>query len=135
MADVSLSDLDPVLAAIYPSWVNACSDVFAAQRLSGNVKIIQGWRSPSYQDHLQSTGISKLGSSESKHCCTEAGKPSSQAFDFGVFEENGAYVTDGNDVRYAVAGAIAENLNLVWGGHFVHSPEDPDHIELPDSSL
>ncbi|MBZ5673727.1 MAG: hypothetical protein LAP61_05715 [Acidobacteriia bacterium] len=133
MADTNLSDLDPLLQTVYPKWVDGCAEEFEQQDLNGSVRIIQGWRSPSYQDHLESTGVSKLGSSQSLHCCTIAGKPASRAFDFGVFAEDGSYVTDGNDPRYAAAGAVAESLGLVWGGRFVHPGADPDHIQLPDS--
>jgi hypothetical protein len=122
MADTNLSDLDPALAALYQPFVDGC----AAQGIT--VKIIQGWRSPSYQDHLQSSGISKLGASQSLHCCTVAGKPASKAFDFGVFETDGSYVTNGNDTRYTIAGEVAENLGLIWGGSW-HNP-DFDHIQL-----
>jgi hypothetical protein len=92
--------------------------------------MIQGWRDPTYQDQLNSSGVSALNGSESLHCCTENGKPASKAFDFGVFETDGAYVTDGNDPRYALAGEVAKGLGLVWGGDFVHPCPDPDHIQL-----
>src|SRR5262249_41627058 len=118
----------------YQLWHEQTIEVFVETGHSGTVRIIQGWRSPSYQDHLQSTGISKLGASQSLHCCTESGKPASKAFDFGVFEESGSYVANGDDPRYAIAGSIAERLGLVWGGRFVHPRPDPDHIQLPASS-
>jgi hypothetical protein len=99
-----------------------------AQGLS--VRGIQGWRDPAYQDSLVASGISDLSGTQSLHCCTIDGEPASQAFDFGIFEESGLYVTDGNDPRYALAGKIAEGLNLTWGGTFVHPRPDPDHIQL-----
>lgn len=130
MAETSLADLDPYLASAYMEWVRKCTDVFAAQNLTGTVRIIQGWRDPAYQNELQSAGVSHLNGSESLHCCTVAGKPASKAFDFGVFDEDGGYVTNGDDPRYAAAGAVAKGMGLVWGGDFVHPGPDPDHIQL-----
>jgi hypothetical protein len=130
MPDTNLSDLDLALASKYPVWLSETAAAFAQQGLAGFVRIIQGWRSPSYQDHLQATGVSPLGSCESLHCVTIDGKPAARAFDFGVFEADGSYVTDGTDPRYAAAGAVAEQLGLLWGGDFVHPGPDPDHIQL-----
>lgn len=134
MADVSLDDLSPVLASIYPSWVNACADAFSAQGLTGTVKIIQGWRDPAYQDQLHVQGISPLTGAQSQHCCMEGAKPASRAFDFGVFDGENGYVTNGQDPRYILAGEVAKNLGLVYGGDFVHPGPDWDHIELPRSA-
>jgi hypothetical protein len=128
MADVNLADLDPELAEKYRPFVDGC----AAQGVT--VRIIQGFREPAYQNQLQSTGVSPLTGSQSLHCCMMDGKPASKAFDFGVFEDDGTYVTDGNDPRYTVAGEVAEGLSLVWGGRFIHPAPDPDHVELPTGS-
>ena len=130
MADTRLTDLDPALAALYQPFVDGCAAAFAQNDLTGTVRIIQGWRDPAYQDQLNSSGVSHLNGSESLHCCTISGKPASRAMDFGVFEENGAYVSDGTDPRYALAGETAKALGLVWGGDFVHPAPDPDHIQL-----
>lgn len=119
-----LEQLDPALQDLYTQWSARCS----AQGL--NVRGIQGWRDPAYQEQLHSSGVSPLTGAQSLHCCVEAGQPASKAFDFGVFEDTGVYVTDGNDPRYAIAGKIAEDLRLVWGGTFVHPAPDFDHIQL-----
>ena len=120
-----LDQLTPELQSLYAKWLDGCK----AQAL--NVRGIQGWRDPAYQDQLYSSGISPLTGSQSLHCCTESWQPASKAFDFGVFEDSGVYVTNGNDPRYAIAGKIAQNLGLVWGGTFVHPAPDFDHIQLP----
>jgi hypothetical protein len=43
------------------------------------------------------------------------GTPAARAFDFAVFDENGACVSDGMDSRYAIIGMIAVNLKQVLG--------------------
>jgi hypothetical protein len=47
--------------------------------------------------------------------CLADGMPAARAFDFAVFDENGAYLSDGIDSRYATIGMIAANLKQVWG--------------------
>jgi hypothetical protein len=130
MADTRLDDLDPALAALYQPFVDGCATAFANQGLTGTVRIIQGWRDPAYRDQLHSSGVSDLNGSQSLHCICVGGKPASKAMDYGIFEENGAYVVDGTDPRYALAGEVAKSLGLVWGGDFVHPRPDPDHIQL-----
>lgn len=125
MADRDIHHLHPDLQPLALKFLDECK----ADNL--NVRIIQGWRDSAYQDQLKSSGVSRLSGSQSLHCFTIGGEPASRAFDFGVFEESGSYVTDGHDHRYALAGQIAESLNLVWGGRWRHS--DPDHVQLKDS--
>lgn len=123
MADVRLDDLDPALAEKYQPFVDGC----AAEGFT--VRIIQGWRDPAYQDQLHAQGISPLTGKTSLHCCTCNGNPAARAFDFGVFDASGTYITDGKDWRYLVAGQVAESLGLISGGNF--SRADPDHVQLP----
>ena len=48
--------------------------------------------------------------------------------------KTGAYVTDGNDQRYATIGQIAEAEGLDWGGHWTPAIDgcqpDYDHIQM-----
>jgi len=124
MADTTITDLHPDLQPLYAQWLQACT----AQGL--NVRIIQGWRDPAYQDQLHSTGVSPLTGESSFHCFTVGGKPASKAFDYGCFKKDKTYIIDGTDPAYALAGQIAESLGLTWGGRFVHPAPDWDHIQL-----
>jgi hypothetical protein len=101
---------------------------FSKNGLLGSIRIIQGWRDPAYQDQLYAEKISPLTGAQSLHCCMLNGLPASRAFDFGVFELNGSYVTDGGDIRYRLSGEFAESIGLIWGQRFPRP--DPDHIQL-----
>lgn len=100
-------------------------------------RVIQGFRDPSYQEKLKVQGISKLSGNQSKHCFTLLGHPAAKAFDLGVFNQDGAYVPDGTDIRYTIAGGLWRQyavsypeLHLVWGGNFVSAKKDADHFEI-----
>lgn len=118
MADTTIGDLHPDLQPLAEAFL---------QRVP-NSKIIQGFRNQSYQDQLHFQGISPLTGSTSLHCFTIDGKPASKAFDFGLFEDDGSYIKDGTDPRYAEAGQVAITLGLRWGGDFTNP--DFDHIQL-----
>lgn len=113
------------LQTIYSQWQAQCANADL------NTHAIVTWRSPADQDKAKAAGLSKACAGQSPHnCCDADGNPASRAFDFGIFEDNGAYVTDGNDSRYAQAGNIGIKLGLNWGGNW-HTP-DFDHLEMPD---
>jgi hypothetical protein len=85
----------------------------------------------------QGAPASKAGPGQSPHnFCLADGTPGTRACDFAVFDENGAYVSDGTDCRYTSVGMVAVNLNQIWGG--LWEPEtdgcqpDYDHVQLPD---
>jgi hypothetical protein len=132
MSDRNLCDLHLLLQ---PWYLRLVSDLKTEGIV---VRMIQGWRDPAYQDQLHAQGVSPLTGADSKHCYVDSnGAPASKAFDLGVFEEDGAYVVDGNDPRYARAGSLwnqyalsAPSMNLVWGGDFVHPKPDPDHFQM-----
>ncbi len=125
MTDANLNDLDPVLLKMYRQWLIECYAIPIA------VKAIVTWRSPTDQNLAKAKGLSNAAAGESPHnCCTPDGLPSSKAFDFAVFDDDGKYITDGTDERYTQAGEIAEQLGLEWGGRWKHP--DYDHIELAD---
>ena len=130
MTDRSLNDLHPDLQFWYQKLV---VDLNAQ---SVTARMIQGWRDPAYQNKLHSQGISPLTGATSKHCFCLDGHPASKAFDLGVFESDGTYVTDGKDPRYAQAGSLWEQYaatgpkGMAWGGRFMHPCPDMDHFEI-----
>ena len=129
-SDRNVADLSPYLQKWYLQLIADLKSEGVAARL------IQGWRDPAYQDQLHAQGISPLTGASSFHCCTINGQPASKAFDLGIFNADGSYVADGNDPRYARAGALwkkygaAAGVNLVWGGNFTHPKPDPDHFQI-----
>jgi peptidoglycan LD-endopeptidase CwlK len=135
LADTNLSDLHPDLQPLATQWLNECLQ----QGL--HVKIIQTWRDPAYQDQLFAQGrtaagpvVTDLNGSQSLHCFTIDGKPASRAFDFACFDSTGAYITDGTDNHYALAGQIGISMGLEWGGNWKGSLVDYDHLQLIDST-
>jgi hypothetical protein len=128
MSDRSMDDLCPTLQSIAKEWLSQCKTAFAN---SGSyVGLIVTWRSSSDQDQAKSLGLSNAAAGQSPHnCVNDKGQPASKAFDFGVFEDNGNYIADGEDDRYAKAADIGKSLGLVWGGDWDNP--DWDHLELP----
>lgn len=125
MTDSNIADLCPELLTKYREWLMECHAVPLA------VKAIVTWRSGIDQDAAKANHLSNACAGQSPHNCIDsAGLPSSRAFDFAVFDENGNYIKDGEDPRYRKAGEIAKSLGLVWGGDFIHVKPDWDHIEL-----
>lgn len=131
MSDCLLDHIHPDLRPLYTKLIEDLAEKHITAR------IIQGYRDPAYQDKLVSQGITKAPGSKGKHCCTLAGRPAAKAFDIGIFNEDGSYATNGNDVRYIIAGglwrqyaALYPDLHLLWGGNFIHAKPDPDHFEM-----
>ena len=124
MSDRAVKDLCPALQPIASAWMAACKDAGLI------VALIVTWRSAADQNMAHAAGRSNAVAGSSPHnCCNADGTPGSKAFDFGVFDANGHYVTDGRDSRYTQAAEIWKKLGLGWGGDF-HSIFDPDHLEL-----
>ena len=129
MTDRNISDLCPELQIIAKEWLIQCK----AQGL--NVSIIVTWRSAIDQNTAKAQGLSNAAAGQSPHnCCNPDGSPNSKAFDFGVFEDDGSYVTNGSDPRYEQAAGIGKELGLQWGGDFVNFP-DRDHLEMKNWNL
>ena len=122
MADNKTSDLCPALRALVPKFIENCA-------FDGvTVKILVTWRDATAQNAAKAAGLSNAAAGSSPHNCLDVqGNPASKAFDFGVFN-NGVYLTNGSDPRYAQAGAVAVALGLAWGGDWHHP--DYDHVEL-----
>lgn len=126
MTDNKISDLHPDLQSL-------ASEFLAHYRALGRkIAITETWRDPARENQLNACGVTKATGLTCKHCFMIDGKPASKAFDFALYDEDGAYITDGTDAWYAEAGDIATSLGLLWGGNFVHAPKDWDHCEMID---
>jgi peptidoglycan LD-endopeptidase CwlK len=130
MADANLDDLHTDLKPLAIQWLGECL------KNGLNVRIIQTWRDPLYQDKLFAQGRTNPGSivtyltgAQSLHCFTMGGEPASKAFDFACFDENGAYIANGTDEHYALAAQVGITLGLEWGGTWSHF-KDFDHLQL-----
>lgn len=129
MNDRDITHLSPDMKILCREWLAQCKSAGL------NTEVIVTWRSAEEQSATKAAGLSNAGAGQSPHnCCNPEGVPASQAFDFGVFDDNGVYVTNGIDPRYAQAGAIGKGLGLVWGGDWL-SFKDFDHLELADWKL
>jgi hypothetical protein len=131
MTDRNPTDLDPALQPIAAKVMMAGNAAIAPSK----VAITVTWRSPSDQQAAKAAGLSKAGAGQSPHNCTLAdGTPAARAFDFAIFDENGAYVTDGRDSRYAAVGQIAVAAELEWAGNWTLEKDgcepDYDHCQM-----
>lgn len=123
MTDRDIADLCPELQAIYWEWLRRC-------HLAGlRVRAVVTWRADVDQNIAKAKGLSNAGADESPHnCCLPDGTPASKAFDFGVFDENAAYIRDGEHPDYRAAGQIGKECGLDWGGDWHHP--DYDHLQM-----
>ena len=129
MTDRDPNHLCEPLRVIYAEWLDRCT-VAGLQ-----AKAVVTWRSSLDQNIAKANGLSNATAGDSPHdCCDANGNPASRAFDFGIFEEHGVYITDGNDTRYRQAGEIGEKLGLEWGGRWTLENDgckpDFDHLQL-----
>lgn len=123
MTDSDILHLDPELLRIYREWMMECNSVGLS------VRVTITWRSAEDQDKAKANGRSNAAAGQSPHnCVDENGNPCSKAFDFACFNDQHAYITDGQNPAYTQAGEIGEKLGLEWGGRWVH--KDPDHLEM-----
>lgn len=122
MTDNNLNDLCPELLPLAQMFLSNC------QRDGLTCHITVTWRDPASQNACKAEGLSNASAGQSPHNCVDGdGKASAKAFDFALFD-NGLYITDGSDARYARAGLLAEVIGLVWGGRWNHP--DFDHVEM-----
>lgn len=88
-------------------------------------------RSDAEQAAAFASGASNARPGESPHNAkNEMGKPTSEAFDIGVIQ-NGKYIGDGKHPHYLRAGAIGEELGLVWAGRWRGKLRETGHFENP----
>jgi hypothetical protein len=132
MVDRNLNDLDSKFRPLAAKIMVAGNAAIAPSKAA----IIVTWRSDTDQKAAKAKGLSKAGPGDSPHnCCLVGGIPAARAFDFAVFDEDGKYVTDGTDARYATVGRIALSVGLTWGGMWRPETDDCepdfDHIEMP----
>lgn len=123
MIDANLDDLHPDLKPLAEKWLAEYT------ALGRKAEISETWRSPTREDELHAAGITPATGATCDHCFTLNGKPASKAFDFRLYDEDGAYIEDGSDDWYADAGDIAKALGMQWGGDFKTAP-DFDHIQI-----
>lgn len=126
MADRSITDLDPAFLHLVNNWLQCCQAI-----TPGKIRIIVTWRSSEEQNqaHADNPTVNRASAGESPHnCCDAQGNPAARAVDFGIFENDGTYVSNGLDPRYRQAGEMAEQCQMVWGGSFTHP--DWDHVEM-----
>lgn len=132
MADRNIEHLDTILKAWY---LRLCSDL----KTEGiDARLIEGWRDPAYQQSLVDKHITTVCPAHDFHCATANGSPASKAFDLGIFDKNGDYITDGKHPSYTRAGLLWEQYaatkgapaGMIWGGRFVHPKPDPDHFQI-----
>jgi hypothetical protein len=129
--DSSLTDLDPDFLPIAELIMSEANATISPSK----TRIIITWRSPQDQQAAKANGASKAGPGQSPHNnCMPDGAPAARAFDFAVFDEDGAYVQDGRDSRYASIGLIAVKHGQIWGGNWTPETDgcmpDFDHIEM-----
>lgn len=126
MTDRDQTHLNKLLQPIATEWLANCAAVGL------KTEIIVTWRNPADQNAAKAEGLSNAAAGQSPHnICDKNGNPASCAFDFGIFESDGSYVTDGTDPRYAQGGAIGKALGLVYGGDWLWPCfKDYDHLEL-----
>lgn len=122
MPDKDLNDLHPELKPLAEQFESEC------QAAGINVKITETWRDPARENALHAEGITAATGSTCKHCFTIDGTPAGKAFDFIIFDDEGALVTDGTNDLYTKAANIGKALGLHWGGDFSHP--DYDHFEI-----
>jgi peptidoglycan L-alanyl-D-glutamate endopeptidase CwlK len=131
MSSKDIADLDQYMQPLCEQFLAQC----ASEGLE--VKIIFTYRSPAEQDKIYAQGrtapgkkVTNLDGRHSKHCAVDAnGDPAAKAFDFGIYEEDGTYVTNGDDPRYLQAGEIGEALGMTWGGRWTQ-PHDAGHLQI-----
>lgn len=122
MVDKSLDHLHPDLRPLCQEWlVNTTMAKLKAI-------ITETWRDPAREDALHAQGITHATESNCKHCFELNGNPASKAFDFLLIDEENRIISDGTDDRYTLAGQIAKDLGMTWGGDFTHP--DYDHVEI-----
>ena len=129
MADAQINDLAPVLQKIYAQWLQACAT------FDFKARAIVTYRDAVSQNAAAAAGRSKATAGNSPHNVEDSqGNPASLAFDFGVFDE-GTYVMNGQDPRYAQLGALGKSLGLEWGGDWTLEKDgcepDYDHLQIP----
>ena len=76
-------------------------------------------------------GVKRTGSrpGESAHNAkNKDGEPASEAFDIGIIQ-HGRYIGDGKHPHYLRAGAIGEELGLVWAGRWAGLIKESAHFE------
>lgn len=101
------------------------------------LKVLETYRDPAAQDADAAAGKSKACFGASPHnCCSVTGFPIARAFDFGIFDIKGQYITQGINPHYAICGNLAVKMGMEWGGNWTQQKDncepDYDHIQQAD---
>lgn len=119
--------LQPELRILHARWLDACG------KAGIDVLTTCTYRSQAEQDQLWAQGRTAPGAKvtwtrTSRHSETINGRPASTAWDFVVLVA-GKAVWNAKHPHWAIAGSIAEDLGLDWGGAWARNKDFP-HIQL-----
>lgn len=122
-----ITDLHPELRVLYPRWEAAC------EKAGVTVLVTCTYRSQAEQDELYAQGRTKPGKKvtwtrTSRHSETINGHPAASAWDF-VPIIAGKAVWSSTHPAWQIAGKIAEDLGLEWGGSWLKNKDFP-HIQM-----
>lgn len=116
--DRDLADLHPLLEPLARDFFRQMPNAFPTET----------WRDPHREDQLHAEGKTPATGKTCKHCFCIGSLPASKAFDFLIKDLDGRIISDGTDAAYTAAGALIEQLGMVWGGRF--PTPDYDHAEI-----
>lgn len=115
--DADINHLRPALRNIAVNWLHIVRD-----DLGLSVRIMETLRDNNRQAEVLAAGASKV--SFGFHNL-------GLAFDFGCFQPNGVYITNGLDRQYEQCGQVGEALGMFWGGRW--HMKDSGHLQFqPD---
>ena len=129
MPSRDIEHLHPALKPLCREFIEKCAEAGV------RVLITCTYRSPAEQAALYAQGRTKPGKivtkakpGQSRHNAELAGKPASRAFDFVPLDERGKPIWDAGNKAWAVAGKVALDLGLDWGGTWRF--KDMPHCQL-----
>lgn len=127
MIETSIDLLDPKFRPIALAFEEIVTSILLPVRFSGfKYRRMETLRTKERQAELEAGGKSKV-----KVGWHNFGR----AMDFGIFDEQGVYITDGNHPAYLACGQIAEAFGCIWGGRWTGF-KDAGHIEFhPNQTL
>lgn len=117
-----MTDTSKRLEDLHPAFLPVARAVLEdAQKRVGDsiVRVVQTFRSVADQAAAKAAGKSKVSLGWHQF---------GLALDVAIITPEGAYITDGNDTRYALVGAAAMDHGCIWGGNWIHF-KDAAHVE------
>ncbi len=122
-----IATLLPFVRPVARQFLAAVNARFAALQHNTVAKIISGTRTYSEQDALYARGRTTAGKIVTNARGGYSNHNFGIAFDIGLFDERGNYLSDSS--LYDHAGAIGKSLGLWWGGDWTFFQDKP-HFEL-----